>query len=679
MRILEQMGTLWFFDMLAPEITFRFDGKRGVRTWFGLLLTVFYLGAVSAFSYMIALTYLRTDAPTVVVDTNQAGKTHHVHLGEHNLLPVFYMLLNEQAYIPPETASTYFTLRFYKYKMQSVIGADGRETFEIKTIQMSVVPCKELKKNATAFQYYAKWQNDESFKRYALDQGLCIHGNPEELFVDGMGTSSSLDMLIFQALPCSLGPQCAPFSTVKRVTLTMATPLAVVNNSNYENPVSFVLSSDAYFYITDGLRQTYQTRFSLTTINDDLQSWSNIFEGKEQRTAFFSYDKSIQTSSIRSRNSAQTTCSQPEILARQCEAYIQLEYLPTPKKIIVARVYKSLTRTLSEIGGINSVAFLIFYYLNRLFCYFAQKRIVVDKVFEFFPEEEQRRKKLKKSKISAAKSPSPSLTGESDPEDFSRKLASLGDKEFGQLKQEAFGMIQETTDVVYIARELIVMKAALHFLLDNHHKKVAPLMVLLSRHKPNDQIRKAQLAKKEENQVLDPKYQTPWPDNTSEEKLSTTGALQKLYDSLSETKSQEASARKPKRHGLTEDLNRFFFQAFQKIGRKTSEHEAETAWKLNKKKTRSLSSAFDMAGEENKTALEKNNPNQAAEEPMFSKSIKSSAKGTGESRQLPPEPRPRFSIAQDFILNSDSQVALEGKKPGHQASSFKPVLPSDIH
>ena len=56
------------------------------------------------------------------------------------------------------------------------------------------------------------------------------------------------------------------------------------------------------------------------------------------------------------------------------------------KKLTVVRTYKSLTRTLSEIGGINSICFLVFYYATVLLTRKTKRDYIVEKVFPFLKQ-----------------------------------------------------------------------------------------------------------------------------------------------------------------------------------------------------------------------------------------------------------------------------------------------------
>ena len=520
MRILEKMGSVWLLDMLAPEVTFRFNGSRGVRSWVGILLTVCYACTVSVLSYITVLTYFSSDSPTVVTDTSEGGKTHYVHLGDNSLLPVMFMTIDEAVYLEPEKAPVFFTLQFSKFKFRNTVGSDGVPKLTFSKFDMQVVPCKTLAINETAFKYYKKYENDELFRTFGMQYGLCVHGLHEELYIQGFGTEADLDMLIFQAFPCSLAAGCAPLSLVKRVNLVSASPIATLNVSNYNKPVKYSMNIDSYYYVNEGLKQKYQPRVISTTLLDDSQSIMNQLKGRELKDHYFSIDKTMLTNNMRGRDSSQVTCTPLEISTLACTTYFQLEYLSTSKEVKIARVYKSMTRTLGEIGGINSFAFILYYYLNRIYCYFAQKKIMVNSVFDFFPEEDEKRKMRQRGPPHAkeqGKDLGKELGGVEGKEGkdqkgsfglYNKLIGNLDDSSYEKMKKDAYEMIEESIDVVNIAKQMVMMRLITEILLKQYHQKIAPLIGLrIRRGKLN---RKSHFnGKTKQNTVLNTRPRSP--------------------------------------------------------------------------------------------------------------------------------------------------------------------------
>lgn len=492
-------------DMLAPEITLRLAGRRGIRTCFGVAMTVGYLLSLAVFSVIIVLTYFDTSSPTVVQETAELEKNHRVNLGQSNLLPVVYLYLDELFNIKPEDAPSYFTIKFSKMELRTVFLPDGSTTIKNSKIDMDVIPCSQLKREyPELYVYYASYEDDPLYKKLGLSYGLCIKPILNETLISGGGSETDMDMLLFQVFPCSLSDtsQCKSLALAKRIAVAWALPVASLNMSNFEVPQKPTLAVENFYYINENVKQKFQPRAMLTDILDDQQSLNNKFAGRSIRTSYFSIDRGMTTSNSRGRNPAQITCSALEVKTLACHSYLQFEFMSSARKATIIRVYKSITRTLSEIGGINSFAFLLFYYVNHLYCSYAKKRILVNKVFSFFEESDALQKNKSRATRSSRKvlqdttkaagsfdnskkqAQPDGLTGAEQRSSLQQHresadiLEHLDRKTVEALRAEAYSMIEESLDVVSIVREINQLKVLVHLLLKDYHVKLTPLMAL---------------------------------------------------------------------------------------------------------------------------------------------------------------------------------------------------------
>lgn len=503
MRVFESVSSMMVADMLAPEITLRLAGRRGIRTCFGVFMTVGYILTLSIFSVIIVLTYFDTSSPTVVQETAELEKNHRVDLGKSNLLPVVYLYLDELFNIKAEDAPSYFTIRFSKMELRTGFLPDGSTTIKNSKVDMDVIPCSQLKREfPELYSYYASYENDPLYKKLGLTYGLCIKSIIGETVISGGGSETDMDMLLFQVFPCSLADtsQCKPMSMAKRIAVAWALPVASLNMSNFEAPNRPTLAVENFYYINENVKQKFQPRAMLTDILDDQQSINNKFSGRTVRTSYFSIDRAMTTSNSRWRNPVQITCTPLEIKTLACNSFIQFEFMSSARKATIIRVYKSITRTLSEIGGINSFAFLLFYYVNHIYCSYAKKKILVNKIFSFFEESEaakqEKRNAIRSTKkviqdtktsgsfntsknlaqpdgLNAAHPHAPPQTRQSV--DI---LEHLDKKSIEALRNEAYAMIEESLDVVSIVREINQLKVLVHLLLKDYHTKLTPLMAL---------------------------------------------------------------------------------------------------------------------------------------------------------------------------------------------------------
>ena len=302
-------------DLLAPDIMLRFNGNRGIRTYYGVLLSLSYITTLIFASYTIYLTYFDKSTPTVVSAKSEGGKTHKIDLGKESLMPVFFMTIDGKDYIEPNDFETYFTLNFTIFRIRPQVQPNGTLRNNVTFTQMPIVPCKNLVNNETAYAPYTKFENDTLFKTYGLKFGLCIQGFTDNLTIEGGGIESTLDSLFFQVFPCSLAniSKCKNPLEVARVNFIYASPVATLNVSNYHQPVTYSYNMEGYFFIHAGLSQKFQHRATATSIYDDDQSLSNLFSGQTLRTEFFIFDKVLQTTSIQSRIATQLYCTYGQV------------------------------------------------------------------------------------------------------------------------------------------------------------------------------------------------------------------------------------------------------------------------------------------------------------------------------------------------------------------------------
>ncbi len=337
-------------DLLAPDVHLGFNGATGLRTWFGVGMTALYLGVVAALSWLVFRTYLDTTKPTVLIEQTEVARSHRVDFLEHKLLPVFFMIKDETHYLRSEDVSQYFSLQFSQYSFSSAAEADGTPKLTAHRTVMAVVPCKQLAETSpAAFAHYLEYSDDPLFSRYGLEFGLCVDVDPAATFISGLGGEPTFDFLAYQVFPCSLSAGCATVEEVRRVGLAVASPTKSLNVSSLARPVRSALKIDNIYFVNEGLKQKYQPRFIRTSIRNEFQDLLDYFPGRKPDTSHFGVERALQTHNFRHRDAAQTTCTRQQIRSGDCSAYFQLEFLSSAQQVQFVRIYKSLTRTLSEI------------------------------------------------------------------------------------------------------------------------------------------------------------------------------------------------------------------------------------------------------------------------------------------------------------------------------------------
>ena len=452
MEVLLRMRKL---DLLSPQVAFTVGGDSGIKTMFGTMMTGMYMVAITIFSYLIMLTFFSTVEPSIANEYSEGDVYSRVDLAKEKIVPVVYLFDNAVA-VPADQYLRYVTPIFVKYRFSLVKAADGTISTDIFIKTMNVVPCSLL--NPEAYQYYKGYEDSKYFKTYANLTGLCVDLDPKEAYVEGGGTDTSVDILTYSFFPCSLPAGCVSKEQLREVSMIFAMPTVSTNYSNYEEPVRSVSNADNFYYINDKLIQKYQHKFMTNEIFDDR---GVLFE-KHLRRKYSSVDRVMMNSKHRTEGS--TECPVFNLLT--CKEYFNFEFMSSSRKQKVVRTYKSLTKTMSEIGGINSILLLCFIYLNLVYIHFRKRRIFTERIFDFSNTTAQ----LAVGKPAAASSGS-------------------GKEKSAQAKKlydQADTLIREGLDVVNIIKEINNIKVVSHLLFKNYHRKLLPLVAISLKKKPDD-------------------------------------------------------------------------------------------------------------------------------------------------------------------------------------------------
>ena len=158
-----------------------------------------------------------------------------------------------------------------------------------------------------------------------------------------------------------------PSTVVGETGLILSMPSSGLKLSDYENPVTSYLNADMYYFVNGQTKQKYQFQIMDNHIYDDHGMWRQ----SRLRKRYSSVANTL--SSTRERIVSQYQCTLQQIASQQCSSYMVFDFFPTTKRLKIIRSYKSITRTLGEIGGINSIIFMFFYYATAIYCKFKFK------------------------------------------------------------------------------------------------------------------------------------------------------------------------------------------------------------------------------------------------------------------------------------------------------------------
>ena len=453
-------------DCMAPQINLRLNGHTGLRTWFGFLMTVGYLVSTVSLSTVLFLTYFDTSEPGVNQQQTESSIYPRISLADNKLFPVVYVLNNGYLPLKPNQLIRYITPIFARQGYHIDKDQNGTVKAKADVVNMPMIPCKELKKNDTAYQFYKEYEGTEVFSAYAMEYGLCVQVDEKNAYVQGGGADTHLDIVSLDIYPCLLPTGCAPLTELIKTSIIVTSPTNSLNFSNYEKPVKSYVTSDNIYFINPASRAKYSSKLSLNQIIDDR----GLLFPKVLRTNYSEAFKIVGAQRFRDPN--QLNCTLAQIYPQVCIPYFSFDFSSSGRKVVISRVYKTITKILSEIGGINSIVFVFFFTLNNLYSYFARKNILISSVYGFLDSN----KNNKNPKVSA-KSDAINLDGS----DTGLKSVGwdLGNRAaLKKLRTEALLSIEENMDIVTIISEINALKVLTHILLKKHQKTLVPALSL---------------------------------------------------------------------------------------------------------------------------------------------------------------------------------------------------------
>ena len=530
-------------DFLGPEFNLRFNKRPRIQTWFGIFTSMGYLASTISFTVLITMSFFDRKSPVVIISNSANTQNHKINFQDNSLLPVFFLVDENMTFINPKDAPSYFNLEFLKERYRRIDSQAktplNSGAIAVEKYKMPVVPCSELAKNSTAFESYRRFQSDALFVSRVLDFGLCIWVDPEEATTSGELFDEQYEVLKFQALPCNLKTGCRGNKEIQKVGISSAVPYSSVNLSNFETPMDRHLKMGNVYLTHGGTRQRYQHSIIQTDIIDNRDSFESIL-GRKATTniSVFSYDHDIAINSLMTRNN-QSECAEGAAAKRDkknpkaCLSFLSIEYTSSNKTIRITRLYKTVMRTLSEIGGLNSILFLLFYYLTKFYAHFAEKRLLSKEVFGEFlhlldhescSSQTAHKRQLLQAKEKARKQESaaqglqPPQTDVAPGAFFANHL---DNRTVEKMKRDAYKMIEDTIDVVTIVREIISMKVLLSMLFDDHLSLLGPLALFGLRSRGSGQAHGDPLSHQ-----TSPRKAPPYPNRSSgflDGALSQTG------------------------------------------------------------------------------------------------------------------------------------------------------------
>ena len=492
MKIVEILRGLKGLDLLAPSVTLTLNGSSTVKTWLGFALTLLYVLIFSSSTYIISLSYLRKDQPTTSI--NEKINDQSINLYEENLFPVLFLLKDESLYLTPAEAVKFFSLEYKSTQIGALLNESGLAWLNLTENNMEVVPCSQLLSDPQELQPYSVFQDEPLFKKMALEYGFCIKGNKENSYVRETGEESNSKSTKLIVNPCKLTSGCEDVIEVERVSILLASTSSQINLFDYESPVTKKLRIRNRVYINHLFHQQLAFKITPKEIYDNNENFRSYINGASLKSSYFELEQNTAEASVRSRNASVVAC--PSGGNQTCEPYTSIVFTSSLKGIVYLRIYKSMAKTIGEIGGLNSAIFIAFLFITNIYSQYAQRRYLVNHIFQGFTEI----KKKNHQKQIQAVSKTGKLSNRTDHPDRdqlhqnvqriidsdnkepldanSLLLSELSWKEKEELKTSAYNIVKKSTDLAEIAKEMMRIKVLSDLYLEEKHKEWAPYLVL---------------------------------------------------------------------------------------------------------------------------------------------------------------------------------------------------------
>ncbi len=434
-------------------------------------MTLLYFGLFIWLCVVIIADYFDTTKPLITQDISYNETYKKFDLLKYRRMPIVIFYLDRSKQIKNSDIDKYVTVTF---RSTSFI-RDPPNSEQVKRVSNfhKMVPCSQVIDSPKGSSMLGGGSKNN---RFIVEQfGLCVDLGDSEISVQGKVPDDLFSLTALSIMPCSKGPECltSTFQEIARVSFVLSYPTVNVNFSNYEVPVSYTSSFDDFYFINPTLGQRYQAKL-LENMVYNMNSF--LFSGEKLADDYVTNER-LQTNMMY-RDPAQLTCSEQQVQTEKCQDFFMFQITSGGGLTKITRTYKGVTDTIGEIGGAREVVFVVFFYLYLNYHSRASRGILVEKVYSIKKSENRTDGKTHPSDSNSA---TPNLNR--DPNSKTRPPASTMDSE-GRLPasqkviNQAYDIIEESLDVVTMAKEINTVRFIASFLLEEYQKVLIPFISL---------------------------------------------------------------------------------------------------------------------------------------------------------------------------------------------------------
>lgn len=373
MSIKRTISHLKHLDFLGTGVNLNIAGQDRLKTYLGAFLTVCLVGSLMTVWWFQAQTYLETTSPQIFQEFSDLDDGAEIDLVEKKLLPtigIYDEVL--QNGLPAADVAKYVTIKglmlVSKYNLAT-------SSWDVTQTPLDPVACSTLTPEERKLYDFENFGTEKRFTGFLNDKAICLKPPSSTMKIFGSVAKSHVGVFSVQLFPCSLASGCVTALEFARVSVVLGDSKKSIRYADLSSPVTTIPNMNTLYQINQAMTQDYQSNFRLNEIYDNF----GFGYSARLRTSYF--DIGTTGYLTRMRNSAQITCTLPQIAASACAPYLKFSFRSSPRYSKTIRNYKGPTETLGEMGGVKEIFFVVFFLLYFPFDYFNKRYFILEKVF----------------------------------------------------------------------------------------------------------------------------------------------------------------------------------------------------------------------------------------------------------------------------------------------------------
>ena len=194
-------------DFMAPPLSLTISGSTGIKAFFGVLMSIFYLFSMTGLGWFIFAQFIDTSEPRISKEDSLSNSYPSFDLSSAATLPVSFFYFSDFTPISSSDIHRYFTINMFRVtKVRKVdkIRTSGLWILDLERKEIPISSCFELLRNQENSNEYLKdFLKYKYFDDRALEYGVCVDPHESSLFtVSGSSFDETVVSLSYGLFPC---------------------------------------------------------------------------------------------------------------------------------------------------------------------------------------------------------------------------------------------------------------------------------------------------------------------------------------------------------------------------------------------------------------------------------------------------------------------------------------------